>query len=59
MDLVGIGLLKLMIIRKVLILRMAKRPKMPSLPSRLYDFCTVSFSNRLYSDPPSAQFPFQ
>ena len=28
---------------------------MPTLPDRLYDFCTVNFSNRLYSDPPSSQ----
>ena len=54
-DLVGIGLTWVLIIRKLLILRMARRPKMPTLPGRLYDFCTVNFSNRLYSDPPSSQ----
>lgn len=43
-DLVGIGLTWGMIIRKLLILRIPKRPKMPSLPDRLYDFCTVNFS---------------
>jgi len=31
-----------LITRKLLILRMARRPKMPSLPGRLYDFCTVN-----------------
>jgi hypothetical protein len=29
-----------LIIRKFLILRIPKKPKMPSLPNRLYDFCT-------------------
>lgn len=33
-----------LIIRKLLILRIPKGPKMPSLPDRLYDFCTVNFS---------------
>jgi hypothetical protein len=33
-----------LIIRKLLILRIPKRPKMPSLPDRLYDFCTMNFS---------------
>lgn len=33
-----------LIIRKLLILRMPKRPKMPSLPDRLYDFYTANFS---------------
>ena len=55
----GSVLHRVLIIRKLLILRMARRPKMPTLPGRLYDFCTVNFSNRLHSDPPSAQFSFQ
>jgi hypothetical protein len=37
-----------------LILRMPKRPKMPSLPSRLYDFCTVTFQSRLFPNFPKA-----
>jgi hypothetical protein len=37
----------LLIIRKLLILRMPRRPKIPSLPGRLYDFCTVNFSRKL------------
>jgi hypothetical protein len=32
-----------LIIRKLLILRLANRPKIPTLPDRLYDFCTVAF----------------
>jgi hypothetical protein len=51
----GSVLRRVLIIRNLLILRMARRPKMPTLPGRLYDFCTVNFPNRFYSDPPSSQ----
>jgi len=42
-----------LIIRKLLILRMPKRSKMPSLPDRLQDFCTVNFSKNQSSFLPT------
>jgi len=45
-----------LIIRKLLILRMPKRPKMPSLPNRLYDFCTVKNFTVAYIDPTTSHF---
>ncbi len=35
---------RLLIIRKLLILRIPRMPKMPTISDRLYVFCTVDFS---------------
>jgi hypothetical protein len=41
-DLVGIEPVNLLTARKLLILRMPKRSKMPTMPGCLYDFCTAT-----------------